>query len=80
MSYTLLSDTRPIGRKQYRCIWCGEAILAGERHRHEKSIFDGAFQDHRWHTECDSDAAGYFAGGDDYFEAHAHERPKQVGA
>jgi hypothetical protein len=52
MSYRLLSETSPKARKQYRCVWCGERINVGERHAHERSIFDGEFQNHRFHHEC----------------------------
>lgn len=47
MSYTLLSQTEPTARKEHRCIWCGETILVGEKHQHERSIYDGSFQNHR---------------------------------
>lgn len=80
MSYTLLSETFPVARKQHRCIWCGEAILPGEKYRDERSIFDGSFQHHKWHPECsgaqqDEYDADY--GGE--FEAHQNERPSASG-
>jgi hypothetical protein len=52
MTYRLLSETQPKARKAYRCVWCGYRIPEGERHVHERSIFDGEFQNHRWHPEC----------------------------
>lgn len=52
MSDQQLSLTRPTARKDYPCIWCREKILKGERHMHEVSLYDGSFQDHRWHPEC----------------------------
>lgn len=56
MSYTLLSETRPIARKEHRCIWCGQAILKGEKYVAERSVFDGEMQNHHWHPECLTDA------------------------
>jgi hypothetical protein len=47
VSYTLLSESTPVARKAHRCIWCGERIAAGERYTHERSIYDGGFQNHR---------------------------------
>lgn len=65
MSYQLIRESWPIARKGHLCIWCGESIQIGEKHRHEISTYDG-FQDHRWHTECDADAGAYFAAKDGY--------------
>lgn len=77
MNYTLLSETFPKARKPYRCIWCGEAIPIGLRHRHERSIYDD-FQDHRWHLECDEIAVKeLFNVGDTEFIPYSNERGKR---
>lgn len=78
MSYSLIREKWLKARKQHRCIWCGEAIALGEHHRHEISIYEGHFQDHRWHPECDADAKIYFDSGEEAFEAHSAERPAAV--
>lgn len=76
MSYTLLSKTHPSARKQHRCIWCGEAILKGDKYFHEKSIYDGGFQNHKWHPECWSDSQKFFLEfGEEEFSAYDNERP-----
>ena len=75
MSYTLLSETKPKARKQHRCIWCGEKILIGETYRREKSVYDGSFQDHKWHLECDNVSADYFSNGEEEFDPYDNERP-----
>lgn len=75
MSYQLLSETHPVARKDYRCIWCPENILKGEKHVHESSKFDGDFQDHRLHMECKAASDLYFhESGDGEFEPHACKR------
>ena len=75
MSYTLLSQTEPKARKEHRCIWCGEKILVGEQHTHERSIYDGNFQNHRWHGECFKSSREQFSEWDDCeFEPHQNER------
>lgn len=75
MSYQLLSETEPVARKEYRCIWCPELILKGEKHVHESSKYDGDFQDHRWHLECKKAADGFFRKcGDGEFMPHACKR------
>jgi hypothetical protein len=56
MSYTLLSETKPIARKDHRCIWCGQRIPKGEQYVAERSVFDGDMQNHHWHNECLVDA------------------------
>ena len=60
MGYTNLSETNPVAKHSYDCIWCPEIISKGTRHVHEVSIYDGEFQDHRWHSECYDAALTYF--------------------
>lgn len=67
MSYGILSETKPKARKDYRCIWCQETIFKGEIHVHEISVFDGNFQDHRWHVECDAAAAEHFKDEEEFY-------------
>lgn len=75
MSYLLLSETKPVARKEYRCIWCPEKILKGEKHIHESSKYDGDFQDHRWHMECKKAADSFFRENDECeFEPHYFKR------
>lgn len=52
MSYTRLSETERIARKQYLCIWCGEPIPKGSRYHWETGVHDGDFQMQRKHLEC----------------------------
>lgn len=74
-TYTLIREAFPFARKQHRCIWCGESITIGTKHRYEVSTFDG-LQNHRWHLECDAAAADYFNSGDGpEFAPHENERP-----
>lgn len=61
MAYQLLQLTRPKAAKEYQCIWCPEKIPPGMEHVHEASVYDGDFQDHRWHPECWDAAKTYFA-------------------
>ena len=75
MSYQLIRETFPIARVKHRCIWCGESILIGEKHRREISKFD-ELQNFRWHLECDTDAQEYFINGyGPEFSAYENERP-----
>ena len=74
-SHQLIRESFPVARKPHRCVWCGESIPVGLKHRHEISAFDG-IQDHRWHLECDKAAQDYFNSGDGpEFSAHDNERP-----
>lgn len=78
MTYTLLSESHPVARKAHKCIWCGQTIAVGEKHRHERSIFEGSFQDQRWHPECDaafSEAIRFEGGHELEFEPYGNERP-----
>ena len=53
MSYTELKATYPKGRKKYRCEWCDEQILVGEKHFYRSFIIDGDFNTGRMHLECE---------------------------
>lgn len=76
--YYLIKETFPVARKSHRCIWCGESILVGEKHRHEISKYD-ELQDFRWHLECVKAATDWFSGGDGpEFDAYENERPREV--
>lgn len=77
MSYTLLSKTEPIARKDHKCIWCGQKIPKGEQYLAERSVYDGEMQNHHWHMECWSaskDEMGYT--GDWEFGPYENERPQ----
>jgi hypothetical protein len=77
--YSLLSESFPVARKTHRCIWCGESIPSGEKYRHERSVYDGSMQDHKWHLECDADFAEGLRNGDDQeFIPYNAERPYGV--
>ena len=73
--FELIRESFPVARKKHRCIWCGESIQVGLKHRHEISKFDG-LQDHRWHLECNEASAEYFNSGDGpEFCPYENERP-----
>jgi hypothetical protein len=76
MSYTLLSSTSPKARKDHKCIWCGEAIPKGEKYTHEKSVYDGEMQDHKWHDECLKWANKNHFPHQEEFDPMENERPK----
>ena len=52
MSYTLFSQKTVIAKKRHKCIWCGEGIEPWTKYVREASVYDGDFQDHKWHAEC----------------------------
>lgn len=75
MSYSLLSESWPVAKKQHRCIWCGEPVLVGEKYRREKSVYCGEMQNFAWHHECDDEAKEEFLHGDNEFVAYSADRP-----
>lgn len=78
MSYSLISSEVRKARKPHRCIWCGQAIVAGESYRHERSTYDGQFQVQDWHPECDgafAEEIRHQGGGELEFEPYDNERP-----
>ena len=76
MNYTLISETTPVARASYRCIWCGEKIHFGHRYVRERSVFDREPQNFKWHLECRDAALEYFREGEDEFSPHENERPE----
>lgn len=52
MSWHWLGETFPVARKQFQCVWCGEAIVVGEKHQRYTGTMDGEFQSSRCHMEC----------------------------
>lgn len=75
--YHLFSRTTVAGRKPYRCIWCGEAISKGELHIFERSIYEGRFQNNRWHPEClDACDQEFRESGDDEYMPYSNDRPE----
>ena len=76
MSYTLLSESHPVAAKEHQCIWCGQPIRVGETYRHERSIFQGEFQNHHWHPECDEVFTDICTHGEEEFTPYDNERPQ----
>lgn len=77
MSYTLMSESKPRARKRHFCIWCGDAINKGEVYRHERSVYDGHWQDHKWHLECDEASEDHFRYQEE-FCPYDNERPPHI--
>ena len=59
MSYTELSRSYPIGRKNYRCEWCNEVIKIKEKHFKRVFLVDNDFNDGRMHLECEKSMMTY---------------------
>ena len=67
------SPTYPVARKKYRCAWCGQYILPGEKYFKYAGMWEGDFQDWRMHSECEK--AAQAEGIQDGFEPFANARP-----
>lgn len=75
MSFTAMGYYQPVGKKDYRCIWCGQTIPKGQKHCKQTGIFEDEFQSNRYHPEC-FDAAGEDNGyWGDGFTPFENERP-----
>ena len=42
----------PTAARPHKCEWCGETILAGEKHPQFVGKWEGEFQNWRMHWEC----------------------------
>lgn len=80
MHYELISESFPRARVVHICIWCGDPIEKGEEYRHEISKYDGEFQNHKWHLECNYAAQREFdqPWSECEFEPYCNERPGKV--
>jgi len=52
MNYTHLGSDKRVARKTHTCIWCGQSIVKGEQYISEAGIYDGGFQNSKFHQEC----------------------------
>jgi hypothetical protein len=53
MSYEQIRAAHCKARKNYRCEWCAEQILIGEKHLSRAYKFEGDFTTGRMHLECE---------------------------
>jgi len=76
MSCQIIAEETRTARKGHRCAWCGQAILAGERYKHVRFVFEGEPGSNDWHPECDSaaDQSCAAAGEAIQFEPGAQQR------
>ena len=58
MSYQLISEAHPVARKEYKCIWCGEKILKGEKYLYRFYKYEGDLNSGRMHLECEEAMEG----------------------
>lgn len=72
MSYVCLLQKRVKARKGHRCVWCGESIPRLTEYIRENSIYDGRYQNHKWHPEC---LDALHDSGDEEFCPGDNERP-----
>jgi len=74
--------TTPVAQKDYRCEWCPEPILQGQRHVYMSMLYEGTFLVTREHQECWDAVQKYWnqvnkLGGDENrfnFEPHSFKR------
>lgn len=69
----------PVARKEYKCIYCGEKILKGEKHCKATGAWEGDLQDWRMHNECNEahEKENRQGCGDGGIDAYASRRPKR---
>lgn len=78
MSYHLFSKKQLLSRKDHKCAWCGELIVKGQLYVFERSIYDGRYQNHRWHPECNEAAEQEAKRGECEFDLYENDRPPHV--
>ena len=74
-----MSTSKPVARKQHRCIWCGEPILSGTKYLFQRIRWEGSVHTQHWHFECEQ--AQQQEGretGEWEFSPYDNERPPQL--
>ena len=56
MSDSMLSQTRPVSRKKYRCEHCQTAIEPHTRYYKQSGVLEGEFYTFRAHEDCEQAA------------------------
>jgi hypothetical protein len=67
--------TEQASRKQRQCIYCGEEINKGDVYARQTGVFDGRWQDNKYHPECFSDFCDQ---GDGEFTPYSNDRPEKA--
>lgn len=50
--YTFSKANHPTAKKKHKCDLCGECIDIGEKYYRYTGIYDGRFNDKKYHSEC----------------------------
>lgn len=76
MSFTLLSQSHSIARKEHTCDWCGEIINKGEQYYRCAGIYYNEFQYTVMHMECRQASHKHFRDncGEGEFEPYSFKR------
>jgi hypothetical protein len=70
------SATVPKARKEYRCEYCGQKILKGEKHYKFNGVWEGDFKNWRMHLECEE--AAQLEDLSEGFSPYEGERPAKL--
>jgi predicted nucleic acid-binding Zn-ribbon protein len=70
--------TEPVASKDHQCIWCGGLIPKGEKHHLYKGMYDGEWQNNRWHDECNEDYHASQSPYYDEFTPYEADKPERV--
>jgi hypothetical protein len=75
VSWTQLSESTPLARKDHKCSWCGQPIPKGTRYAYSSGIFEGRMVVNKMHPECDAAAIEDFREWGEGFTPYDNERP-----
>ena len=75
MSWTTLSESTPVARKDHKCSWCGQTIPRATRYAYSSGIWEGRMVVNKMHPECDEAAAADYRMYGEGFTPYDNERP-----
>ncbi len=74
--WEIISSELRKARKPHKCIWCGQAVVAGSTYRYERVRGPDGMDFNHWHLECDEAHREICRRyGDDEFVPYDNERP-----
>jgi hypothetical protein len=75
MSWTFLSESTPVARKDHKCSWCGQPITKATRYIYSSGIWEERVVVNKTHPECDEAAAEDYRMYGEGFMPYENERP-----
>jgi hypothetical protein len=75
MSWTCLSESTPVARKDHKCSWCGQPIPKATRYVYSSGVWEDRIVVNKMHPGCAEAAAEDYRMYGEGFTPYDNERP-----